>query len=84
MNATNVIYDTQAPKRATNLSINSSLLEEAKKYQINLSSLFEQALTKQLTKQKREEWLKRNRAALEDYNKRIEARGVFSDGLRTF
>ena len=29
-------------------------------------------------------WLERNRGALEDYNRRIQKRGAFSDGLRRF
>ena len=78
------IYDTSAPKRASNLSINSNLLEEARKYKINLSKLLEQTLIETLTEKKRTEWLAQNGEALEAYNERIEARGVFSDGLRTF
>lgn len=78
------IYDTSAPKRASNLSVNSNLLEEARHYKLNLSKLLEGALIEVLTEKKRTEWLEQNRAALESYNKRIEARGVFSDGLRSF
>ena len=37
-----------------------------------------------LTEKKRAEWLEQNREALEAYNERVEERGVFSDGLRTF
>lgn len=78
------IYDTSAPKKASNLSVNSNLLEEARHYKINLSKMLEQALIEELTKKKREEWIEQNREALEAYNQRIEERGVFSDGLRTF
>jgi len=83
MNSTE-FYDSSAPKRASNLSINSDLLVEARKYKINLSGLLEQALIQTLAEKKRDEWLKENQQALEDYNQRIEARGVFSDGMRTF
>jgi antitoxin CcdA len=78
------VYDTDAPKRALNLSINSNLQEEARKYKVNLSKLLEQALIETLTEKKRVEWLEQNRPALEAYNQRIEERGVFSDGLRNF
>ncbi len=81
---TKLIYDTSAVKRASNLSINSDLLTQARKYKINLSGLLEQALLEKLTEKKRAEWQEQNRAALEAYNGRIEKRGVFSDGLRTF
>ena len=78
------IYDQTAPKRASNLSINSSLLEQARYYKINLSKLLEKTLIDTLQQKKREEWLKQNRSALHAYNERIEQRGVFSDGLRRF
>ena len=78
------IYDTTAPKRASNLSVNSNLLTEARRYKLNLSRLLEQALIDALTEKKRTEWLDQNREALEAYNQRVEERGVFSDGLRTF
>ena len=81
---TSFIYDTAAPKRASNLSVNSNLLTEARRYKLNLSKLLEQALVDALTEKKRSEWLEENREALEAYNERVEARGVFSDGLRTF
>lgn len=79
-----LIYNPNAPKRASNLSINSNLLEEARKYKVNLSKLLEQALIETLTEKKRAEWLEQNRAALEAYNQRIEERGLFSDSLRNF
>lgn len=79
-----LVYDPSAPRRASNLSINSSLLEEARKYKVNLSRLLEQALIETLAEKKRAEWLEQNRAALEAYNQRVEERGVFSDGLRNF
>lgn len=78
------IYDTSAPKKASNLSVNSNLLEEARRYKVNLSKLLEQALVEALAEKKRVEWLEKNREALEEYNQRVEQRGVFSDGLRTF
>ena len=78
------IYDTTAPKRASNLSVNSNLLEEARRYKVNLSKLLEKALVETLAEKKRTEWIEQNREALEAYNQRVEERGVFSDGLRTF
>jgi len=77
-------YDTTAPKRASNLSVNKNLLDEARRYKVNLSRLLEQALIETLAEKKREEWLEQNRESLEAYNQRVEERGVFSDGLRTF
>ena len=39
-------YSTQAPKKAANLSLNSELLAEAKRLNINLSATMEKALEK--------------------------------------
>jgi antitoxin CcdA len=78
------IYDKTAPNRVSNLCVNSNLLEEARKYKINLSKLLEQALIETLTEKKRAEWLEQNSAALYAYNERIEERGVFSEGIRNF
>ena len=72
------IYDTTAPKRASNLSVNSNLLTEARRYKLNLSKLLEQALVDALTEKKRTEWLEQNCEALEAYNERVEARVLFS------
>ena len=77
-------FDTSAPKKSTNLSINSDLLRQAKECNINLSQALEMRLTELLREGKRRKWLEENREAIEDYNRRIEASGVFSDGLRRF
>ena len=37
-------YNTQAPKKPTNVSINSDLLQKAKSLNINLSATLEHAL----------------------------------------
>jgi len=80
----NLAYNHQAPKKATNLSINSDLLKKAKSYKINLSKSFETHLN-ELVKQKAEEaWREENHQAIEAFNKRVERQGVFSDGLRSF
>lgn len=77
-------YNTDAPKKSTNLSINSDLLRQAKDYHINLSKALEQRLIEMLIEEKRREWKEENRDAIEAYNRRIEAAGVFSEGLRRF
>lgn len=49
----NHTYNTQAPKKSTNVSINRDLLEKARAFNINLSATLEHALTEQLrTKQR--------------------------------
>ena len=78
------LYDASAPKKPTNLSINSDLLQQAKEHHINLSQALELRLAEILRDEKRRSWLEENREAMEEYNQRIETHGVFSDGLRQF
>lgn len=77
-------YNTLAPKKAANLSINADLLTKAKELDINLSATLEQALIDALKKRLRDQWVAENQAAIEAYNEHVEEHGVFSDELRTF
>lgn len=78
------LYDPNAPKKPTNLSINSDLLKKAKELDINLSATLEQALTAQLKAKQAQLWLEQNKDAIAAYNQSVDAQGVFSDGLRSF
>ena len=78
------LYDRNAPKKPTNLTINSDLLSQVKGFHINISSVLESALEETLKQKKKEEWLKENLDSITSYNKSIEDNGVFSDGLRDF
>ncbi|SNB47833.1 type II toxin-antitoxin system CcdA family antitoxin [Geobacter sp. DSM 9736] len=77
-------FDSNAPKKSTNLSINSDLLRQAKERRINISQALEQRLVELLREEKSLRWKEENREAIEDYNRRTEAHGTFSDGLRRF
>lgn len=79
-----IAYDMDAPKKATNLSINSDLLKKAKAYKINLSSSFEKYLNEIVSEKEAARWKKENAQAIEEFNKRVSQKGVFSDGLRNF
>lgn len=78
------LYDFQAPKRATNLSVNSDLLKKARELDINLSAAFEAALAAQVRQNQHERWQAENREAIARYNRDVEEHGVFSDGQRGF
>ncbi len=71
-------------KKATNLSVDDNLLEQAKHLKLNLSQVFEASLTEAIRQRQGEEWLRKNRAALDAYNEHVEKHGVFSDGMRSF
>lgn len=80
----NHAYNTQAPKKPTNVSINSDLLEKARSLNINLSDTLEQALAEQLRSAQRAKWLSENKDAIIAYNQFVEANGTFSDSVRKF
>ena len=76
-------YDPSAPKKATNLSINSDLLEQARKLKLNLSATLETALADEVRKAERAQWLERNQQAIDASNKLAEGKGLFVDSYRT-
>ncbi|MEA3353935.1 MAG: type II toxin-antitoxin system CcdA family antitoxin [Campylobacterota bacterium] len=78
------VYDKTAKKKATNLSINSDLLRQAKELNINLSSTFETSLEELIKEEKSKRWEEENKEFIEAYNKDIEQNGLFGDGLRSF
>jgi antitoxin CcdA len=77
-------YNAEAPKKPTNVSINSDLLEKAKSHNINLSATLERALTEQLRIKQRDQWLRENDGAIQAYNQFVETNGTFSDSVRKF
>lgn len=77
-------YNTQAPKKPTNVSINSDLLEKARSLEINLSATLERALAEQLRNEQRAEWLRENADAIQAYNQFVKTNGTFSDSVRKF
>ena len=76
-------YDRQAPKKPTNLSINSDLLAKARHLKLNLSATLETALAEEIRKAEREQWLKQNSEAIDAVNEFTEEYGLFSDSYRT-
>lgn len=77
-------YDPKAPKKAVNLSINADLLARARGIGLNLSAEMEARLEDVVRQAERARWLEENREAMEDHNRRIAERGLWSDGKRRF
>lgn len=65
-------------KKPVNLSINETLLSEARAQGLNLSAVLERALIQERARR----WLAENREAIDAYNRGVEANGVWSDGWR--
>ena len=78
------LYNNQAPKKPTNVSINSDLLKKSRNLNINLSATLEQALVNQLREKQRANWLHENANAIQAYNQFTEVNGTFSDDTRNF
>ena len=81
---TTQLYDLNARKKPTNLSLNRDLLRQARELRINLSQTLERCLAQILLDEKRRVWREENQEAIDAYNRRIEDQGVFSNGLRGF
>jgi len=79
-----VCYNLDAPKKPTNLTINSDLLIQAKNLNINISSVLESALADKVRQKMQSDWLEENTDSINFYNRHIDTFGVFSDDLRTF
>lgn len=75
------VFDSTAPKKPANLSINSDLLQKARALDINLSATLEEALTQLVKEKEQQEWLNANKEAIQDYNNHVDKADVFSKGL---
>jgi antitoxin CcdA len=63
-------------KRATNVSLRTDLIDEAKQLGINISEACEQGLEKEVAKTRRQAWLEENLPALEAWNEWIRENGI--------
>lgn len=71
-------------KTATNLSARADVVAEAKALGVNLSEVFESAVTEAVRRKRQEAWLADNREAIASYNARVARDGLFSDAWRRF
>ncbi len=78
------LFDTAAPKKATNLSVNSDLLSKSRALNINLSAALEQALQAKLAQANGEKWATENRRAIRVYNDFVEEHGGFGEEYKVF
>ncbi|WP_163560815.1 type II toxin-antitoxin system CcdA family antitoxin [Halomonas sp. NO4] len=77
------IYDTCAPKKPTNLSINSDLLEIARSLSLNLSATLGIALAEQVRAEQCAQWQRENAGTIQAYNQYVEENDTFGDDERT-
>ena len=71
-------------KKPANLSLDRSLLAEAKALEVNLSKAAEAGLRQAVVLAKSESWKKENAAALESSNQWVDENGLPLDRYRQF
>ena len=73
-----------ALKKRTNLSINESLLKEAKSLDINVSYSAEQGIIQAVKERKKVKWLEENAMAIESSNSFVKEYGLPLSTFRNF
>jgi antitoxin CcdA len=73
-----------APKRATNVSLNSALLEQARALRINVSRACERGLALQIAEARAAQWLVENKPAIDSSNGYVDRHGLPLSRYRQF
>ena len=73
-----------APKRATNLSLNAKVLDAARELGMNLSQTVDALLAAEVRKRYWERWNDENKDAIAAYNERVERDGLPLARYRSF
>lgn len=71
-----VTFNPNAPKKATNLSLNSDLVEQARNLDINLSRACERGLELQIAEARARQWREDNQESLAFANEHFERHGL--------
>ena len=74
----------KAPKKATNLTLNSKVLEMAREMGMNVSQTVDTLLAEEVKRRYWEQWNERNKGAIAAYNERIAQHGLPLAKHRTF
>jgi antitoxin CcdA len=73
-----------APKKATNLSLNSKVLDMARELGMNISQTVDALLAEEVSRRYWERWNEENRDAIEAYNARVAREGLPLEKYRSF
>ena len=71
-----------APKKATNLSLNSKVLQAARDLGLNLSLTVDTLLAQEVRRLSVARWVAQNRETVDAYNRRVDERGLWNADLR--
>ncbi len=75
---------SSAQKRATNVTLNAELIDEAKRLRVNISEACERGLSEQVAKSRAETWREENREAILASNAWVEKHGLPLARYRSF
>jgi len=73
-----------APKKPTNLSLNSKVLEKARELGMNVSQTVDTLLAAEVRRCYWQKWKEENKDAVAEYNARIASEGLPLTKYRTF
>ena len=73
-----------APKKATNLSLNSKVLQAARDMGLNISQTVDTLLADEVKRLYWEQWNERNKSGIDAYNARIARHGLPLAKYRSF
>lgn len=79
-----MLHFDNAPKKATNLSLNTKVLDMARELGMNVSQTVDALLAEEVRRRYWEQWNERNKDAIEAYNERIAKEGLPLAKYRTF
>lgn len=71
-------------RKATNLSLDSALVEDARALGINLSRACEEGLRKEIAAERARQWQEENAEAIQHWNAYVEEHGLPLDKYRQF
>lgn len=74
----------ERPKRATNVSLDPQLVEDARSFGINVSRACEKGLADQIAQARTQRWLAENGEAIKSSNLHVEQHGLPLAGHRLF
>lgn len=78
----NPVEYADAPKKATNLSLNAKVLQAARELGINLSQTVDELLAREVARLTVQRWAAENPNVIAKYNQRVETEGLFNSDLR--
>lgn len=71
-------------RKATNISVDTNLIAEAKELEVNVSRAAEEGIAKAVADKKAKRWLAENKEALESSNRYVEKHGLPLSKYRLF